>query len=588
MTQEPNSWDAILNVLRSELDGLGRSLPSSLLEKLTTLEQDIAGDAFIVVVLGQFKRGKSSLVNALLGTSILPIGDLPETAAIHVLIHGEAPSVKIVKADGSVTALPFEPQTFRSLSAQSDFDPKTVDYVEVRMPSDLLAHRLVLVDTPGVSDLSLERADITYNYIPRADAVVFVIDITQPFNEAEFRFLQSHVFSAGIDKILFVANFADQVDLEEIPRLRTSIERRIAGALNVSSIAVLPLSAAAGPIGLPLDSSGISALRVQVLSMLDDRESIKAGRFRQRILDLIASIDAHLSALQSLQSSETEDLNLQLSFLEQQRQQEADSRIKLQDWIHARRDEILAMISRSVAKFSEDLRQEILASVTLYQGLQFKTHVEQYIPAMVQRRCKDFIEAKAPAIIALLDQMTEQIATAISRKFATDVRIDRASLNLSEVQTTFFVFADDIKSVKLKAGLIGGGAVVLASVLGFGYFAPLLMLTGYPWLLDNMGETALADARAKVLPDIEQAISETAALLRERLIGQVDTEIGTILELSNGVADGLYSDAAKAVEAEITARGPKQLASVVIDVSAIRERLESLRLQLKSTQGTTT
>jgi predicted GTPase len=73
----------------------------------------------------------------------------------------------------------------------------------------------VLVDTPGVNDLSLQRADITYEYIPKSDAVLFLVDAGQPVKESERVFLQEKLLAQSRDKIVFVVAKRDIWDASE-------------------------------------------------------------------------------------------------------------------------------------------------------------------------------------------------------------------------------------------------------------------------------------------------------------------------------------------------------------------------------------
>jgi predicted GTPase len=81
--------------------------------------------------------------------------------------------------------------------------------VELEYPAEILRDRVTLVDTPGVNDLNLQRAEITYGYVPRADAVVFLLDAGQILKESERRFLRDRLLGAGRDRIVFAINKAD-------------------------------------------------------------------------------------------------------------------------------------------------------------------------------------------------------------------------------------------------------------------------------------------------------------------------------------------------------------------------------------------
>lgn len=75
---------------------------ADLLEKVTALEDNIRQDRYKILVLGEFKRGKSTLVNALLGRSILPMDVLPETATLNEIVYSEKPFVKVFYSNSLV------------------------------------------------------------------------------------------------------------------------------------------------------------------------------------------------------------------------------------------------------------------------------------------------------------------------------------------------------------------------------------------------------------------------------------------------------------------------------------------------------
>jgi len=147
--------------------GLSRRLDADLVSKLEK-------DRFHLVVVGEFNHGKTSFVNALLGRRVLPVGVTPTTAVVHHIVYGEEPQVNRVDNQNVEHRLSFD--DLDAFSARRGPDTEDVKYLEVLFPAPLLKERIVLVDTPGVNDLSLTRAEITYGYIPRSDAVLFVLD----------------------------------------------------------------------------------------------------------------------------------------------------------------------------------------------------------------------------------------------------------------------------------------------------------------------------------------------------------------------------------------------------------------------------
>src|SRR5262249_12222790 len=160
-------------------------------------------DRFHLVVVGEFNHGKTTFVNALLGSNILPVGVTPTTAVIHHLEYTETPRAEVVYESGAKKEIPFSDVRGFAVGGGHRARGDEVHHLEVGYPADLLRERVVLVDTPGVNDLSLQRADITYSYIPRSDAVLFLLDAGQPLKESERVFLHDKLLGQSRDKIIF-------------------------------------------------------------------------------------------------------------------------------------------------------------------------------------------------------------------------------------------------------------------------------------------------------------------------------------------------------------------------------------------------
>src|SRR5262245_9947210 len=195
------------------------------------LVKKLEADRFHLVVVGEFNHGKTTFVNALLGANVLPVGVTPTTAVIHHLEHGATPSAHVVYASGERGALPFEQVRQFCVGAERAQKANEVKFLEVAYPAELLKERIVLVDTPGVNDLSLQRADITYSYIPKSDAVLFLLDAGQPLKESERVFLHDKLLGQSRDKIIFVVTKRDIWDegeqKEALQYIRTELGKLV-------------------------------------------------------------------------------------------------------------------------------------------------------------------------------------------------------------------------------------------------------------------------------------------------------------------------------------------------------------------------
>src|SRR3954471_8361464 len=179
----------------------------------TTRIPKLESERFHLVVLGEFNHGKSTFVNALLGSDILPTGITPTTASINHVVFAQHPTSRVVLTSGESKYL--DPQQLKEWVTVAGGHASEVAYVEVGYPSGLLENQVVLVDTPGVNDLNEQRAEVTYGYVPRADAVVFLLDAGQALKDSEREFLRSRVLESARDRLIFVLGKMDMLSADE-------------------------------------------------------------------------------------------------------------------------------------------------------------------------------------------------------------------------------------------------------------------------------------------------------------------------------------------------------------------------------------
>jgi Dynamin family len=149
----PGELDRIEAVLRA---AMGRHSP--LLARLRALHRRLASERLQLAVVGQFKRGKSTFINALLGAEVLPTGVVPLTAIATFIAFGATPLVVVrFKDGGGVDEL--APRTtedirntlFRFVAEEANAENRLgVERVELFYPADILAEGIVIIDTPGV------------------------------------------------------------------------------------------------------------------------------------------------------------------------------------------------------------------------------------------------------------------------------------------------------------------------------------------------------------------------------------------------------------------------------------------------------
>lgn len=163
--------------------------------------------AFNLVILGEFKRGKSTLVNALLGANVLPTGVIPLTSITTVIRHGDSARISVQFLDGRNEQMEISQLENYVTERKNPKNSLAVELVEVQYPSSLLKGSVRIVDTPGTGSINVHNTETTYSFLPEADAALFVLSADQPASSNELKFLNDA--KGWIDKFFFVQNKID-------------------------------------------------------------------------------------------------------------------------------------------------------------------------------------------------------------------------------------------------------------------------------------------------------------------------------------------------------------------------------------------
>ncbi|HUN62346.1 MAG TPA: dynamin family protein [Candidatus Sulfotelmatobacter sp.] len=205
-------------------------------EEAKSLAERLMEGRFYVACIGQFKRGKSTLLNALVGDPVLPTGVVPITAVPTIVRHGEKRSARVRFQGGAWRDIAPEELVQYVSEEQNPENAKNVAGVEVFVPSALLADGMCLVDTPGLGSIFAGNTAATQAFVPQIDAAIIVVGADPPIAGEELGLVEE--VGKQVRQLLVVLNKADRA---------TDAERQIAGPFT-RKVLEKRLGRAIGPI----------------------------------------------------------------------------------------------------------------------------------------------------------------------------------------------------------------------------------------------------------------------------------------------------------------------------------------------------
>ena len=279
-------------------------------DRLRDLAARLAAARLQVAVVGQFKRGKSSLLNALLGIPVLPMGVVPLTAITTVLSAGP-PLLRLEFLDGKhIERLSADLDGLRAGLATlvtEEGNPANLfglRQVEARLLAPLLARGVVLLDTPGIGSTLRHNTEAALAALPECDLALFVVSPDPPITEAELAYLAQ--VRAAAARVVVVLNKVDTQEPEECAETLRFLRRVLTEQAGLpAETEIFPVSARTAlrareqgdPVALA--ASGVATLEQGLLALLaTEGPAVLAAAVAGKAADLVAvlRLDAEIAA----------------------------------------------------------------------------------------------------------------------------------------------------------------------------------------------------------------------------------------------------------------------------------------------------
>jgi small GTP-binding protein len=612
MTNTWASLDEKKAAIRAALVDLGKVAASA---GLPFVDRDVRetrlpkldDERYSVVVLGEFNHGKSTFINALLGSPVLPTGITPTTALLTHISYGPKTAATAVTESGErrkieaaslgdwltvegqageSKAAEAKPTNGRAGKGEAKGEAKgkgaarngdSLHHVEIAFQSPLLESHLTIVDTPGVNDINEQRAEITYGYLPRADAAIFLLDATQILTASERQFLEERILRSTRDRLLFVVAKADLLDEKELAETLTFARKHL-GAI-VAEPAIFAVSAKRALAG-DRTGSGLDAF-VEALGATVAQER------RKLLLDHALSDASRLSGFirQSL-AIHRRSLELPLPELEQ-RIARAEARLasgkKVLDTaaetVRAETAALKARVRQDLADFTGELRSALAADLETVEG----SDIQRYLSFFVQDTWKAWTEAEGGRIAAELETLAEKVIQ-VANENVREV-VDSVSAELGPSETKVDIKVDTLKYDASVFALGALGTTVFLFVHGL--VGGMLTLAA-PLLAFVLRGRVAAQVRAEAKEQGPVAVDRVAALVGPKLDEVIDGFGARLLEFVSqagdalargiaGVLDQALRERRAADEKQASTVDAKQIDAALAELKTIDERIADIR-----------
>ena len=409
-------------------------------------------EPFSIVIMGDFKRGKSTFINALLGKQVAPSNVTPETVTINRIFYGEEPGREAVLTNGMRIRLETEELGRTQLERLMQRLPAPIEYIDIHEPLEML-RELSIVDTPGMGDLLKQFDEQVHNYIVRADAVIYVASALSPLSETEQTFLSGILRPQSFSRLFLVVNMADCLESsEDIQRVKNLIlERARAVSVNTAVFAVSALDELCRKLGKKRPNPELAnTLEAEFQSLYtaiqDDillqKQAIQSQRLVVLSREMIKDIRSRIELIGKM-------LGIKKSQLQQMEQQCHTDMANIDQRLQ-KSTEGLELLSRQLCReargwmeeFLERMKRELSALGSSQPTSVLQKHLQFYLSDHIRQAILVCLGEHRPQIEKALrgcaQEFSQESLQGLSEGQLQDISIQLADISWTSVDTASF------------------------------------------------------------------------------------------------------------------------------------------------------
>jgi small GTP-binding protein len=472
-----------------------------------------------VVVLGEIKHGKSTLINALLGDNLLPVGVIPTTGAV-VAIRVDPELTRtgtfLVAANGERSEL--ERERFEQLARGKDQD-EAGRTPELLVEPDRLPATLELIDTPGFNDIDRFRAAVSRSELPRADVLVLVLDATQVLSRSELGLIRDAIAAVGgleVDsgaRCILVINRIDLVPEDErdriVAHIRTELESVIPGVLD--PYLTDSKTALREPDSDSEAAIAVKRLRAELFGLAGRGREILPARARTSLLRHAKLLGYNAAIQARALRLEHEQIAKEVHAVEQAMAAQAVDLATLRRTIDEAGARILEASQARLVAFRAELEEAARSQI---HTADIHT-LTQVVPGAIQDAFLQFVHHESERLRAELEQLTRDL-------FATCGELARRRLDDATLPLGFRgpgVYVEPPK-ILIEVGMVALGLVGTIIWYFGNTVTGMIMTIASPLTTLILREKTVRDAREQARAALPEALDLAVGQLRAT-VGEV-------------------------------------------------------------------
>lgn len=269
--------DKLQDIIKSVKDYVDKGQQKEL-EVMDRRLSEIAASKIKILVCGEFKRGKSSFVNAFLGRNLCAVDQDICTSVVSLIKYGD--KERVIRNYGDLSDIKQEEIPFDTISEYSAGSASQVQntlFLEIELPLDILKNDMVIIDTPGVGGLDPRHAFITTYFLPLADITLFMTDVNEPLTVTELDFFKDKVAKYA-EKNIVIVNKSDLKPIDQVETVKNDTATKIAEYCSLTNDKIsiytasskLKLNYGKTKIEKLLDKSGFKAIYNEIKRTVSD------------------------------------------------------------------------------------------------------------------------------------------------------------------------------------------------------------------------------------------------------------------------------------------------------------------------------